>query len=743
MEQAKAGHDEDVVKLFASLPPHQPEFIVATVARSLRNLHRWDEALALYRNGERRFPEMRTFTTGEILTLADSGKAKEGMAGAERLLNGGSASIDLLFASGYAARRSGDLVDALRFYDSILDRDHRNRDALRERIFTIEQMGAPHEALELAQRDPSLITADDMRRLLGSDAAQLVRFGPTESATQAERYATTDRAIERLDQLIAQWQQEGAAAQEALLRARFDRLVAWRDRQRMDDVVKEYDALKAENVTVPDYALAAVADAYLHLRHADTALPLYQQVVQRQPQDFDANMGLFYALIDTEQFDEAIKHIDALNQAQPIWIWLKGEVDPLPNPRRETTEATVADARFYADALPDADRRFNALLDAAPNNQDFQGGLADTYAARDWPRRAKNEYQIAEALNPQWTNEKIAAAAAINDLSLQDYRSATRRTNDLTERFPENSDARRASRELDLYNRPELIITSLDRAYVPSTSERGGDGVTFDTTVYSPPIGYDWRLYAGEMLAHEHEPDGIITLRHFVAGVEYRHAGLTLKVGPSYNSYGDSRDGADLDAIWELNDDWKFSGDASAFSPDTPLRALLAGITADSGKVSATWRQSELRSLTVGADFMNFSDGNFNYGTNIRYLNRLLTMPHLKIDGRIDLSESQNSSPNQIYYSPIQDFEATAGAEITHMIYRRYELYYEQQLTLLAGSYIQQDFGGHPTETVEYRFTVHTSDAFEGSLGVGFNSTAYDGDYENGFDLLFDLDWKF
>jgi biofilm PGA synthesis protein PgaA len=713
------------------------------VARSLRNLHRWDEALALYRNGQRRFPEMRTFTTGEILTLADSGKAKEGLAGAEQLLHGGEASIDVLFASGYAARRSGDLVDALRFFDSILARDSANRDAQRERIFTIEQMGAPHEALVLAQRDPSLVTPDDMRRLLGSDAAQLVRFGPTEAATQAERYALTDRAIERLEGLIVQWRQDGAAAHDALLRARFDRLVAWRDRVRMSDVIREYEALKAENVEVPDYALAAVADAYLYLRRPDTALPLYRQVVQRQPQDFDAAMGMFYALIDTERFDEAIKHIDALNQAQPIWIWLKGEVEPLPNPKRETTEAAVAEARVYADAFPEAQHRFNALLDAAPNNEEFQGGIADTYAARGWPRRAAKEYDIALAMNPQWTNEKIAANTAINDLTLQDYRAATQRANDLVQRFPESSDVHRASRELDLYNRPELVIASLDRAYVPSTTERGGNGITFDATVYSPPIAYDWRLYAGEMLAHEHEPDGIITLRHITAGIEYRHAGLTIKVDPSHNSYGETRDGADLDIDWALNDLWSFSAGASAFAPDTPLRALLAGITADSGHVGATWRQNESRSLAFNAEFMNFSDHNFSYGTSLRYLERVLTMPHLKIDGRIDLAESQNSSPGQIYYSPAQDFEATAGVEISHILYRRYELYYEQQLTLLAGSYIQQDFGGHPTETAEYRFTVHASDALEGSLGVGFNSTAYDGSYENGFDLLFDLDWKF
>src|SRR3546814_6913858 len=86
------------------------------------------------------------------------------------------------------------------------------------------------------------------------------------SRNEAERFVVADRAIARLDTLIARWRTEGDGAPEDIRRARLDRILAYHARFRMRDAVAEYESLRAQGVTVPPYVLAGVASAYLYLR---------------------------------------------------------------------------------------------------------------------------------------------------------------------------------------------------------------------------------------------------------------------------------------------------------------------------------------------------------------------------------------------------------------------------------------------------------------------------------------------
>src|SRR5260370_20165746 len=114
-------------------------------------------------------------------------------------------------------------------------------------MIVAERLGAAHEALVLARVHPDFTTADQMLRLQGNDAAQLVRFGPLDPATLATRFAVIDRAINDLDVQIARLTDPDTATRAARLRAGFDRLVGWRQRAPMRDVGLGYHALFAEH----------------------------------------------------------------------------------------------------------------------------------------------------------------------------------------------------------------------------------------------------------------------------------------------------------------------------------------------------------------------------------------------------------------------------------------------------------------------------------------------------------------
>jgi biofilm PGA synthesis protein PgaA len=719
-----------------SAPPQRADTLIAA-GSAYRDLRRWPEALRVYRLGEQRFPGDDRFSAGEVRTLADSGDSGAELSRAEALLKSPHHDASLWLAAGYSARLAGKIVDALRYTDEALALQPASDEALRERIIAAEQLGAAHEALVLAESNPHLIGADQVRRLQGTDAAQLVRFGPLDPASPATRFVVIDRAIGDLDAQISRLTDRDPAR----LRARFDRLVAWRLRARMHDVVRDYEALCAEHAAVPGYVLAPVGDAYLYLREPEVAERLYQRSLASDPNNFETRVKLFYALIDAGRLDAATKLIDTLNLQQSKWVWLKGYKLPIPNPKREITEQMVAEARLYRNALPAAQQLYTSLTEAAPMNAAYRLGLGETYAARGWPRRALGEFEIARALDPATLEPGIAASTALNQISLQRYAQASTAISDLARQFPEVTEVRRAQRELSLYQRPEVSL-SLMRTSAPATSVTQGNGLLSEISAFSSPIGYRWRVHAGASDGHERYAEGDITLRRAMLGVEYRVPDFVLQLDSTGSSYGVVRAGAELQATWNPNDTWQIDGKGARFSPGTPLRALLHGVTADSGELNWTYRRSELMRATLGVGLMDFSDGNRALGLKANLVRRVYTSSALSFDALVDLAGTRNSMPQQAYYSPARDFQSLLGVNVSQVFAHRYERYLKNSVALQAGSYFEQGYGSRGVERIADKLAYHANDALEIDFGVTFGRAVYDGVRQNEYSAAFSANWR-
>src|SRR3546814_3459078 len=78
------------------------------------------------------------------------------------------------------------------------------------------------------------LSIEAIARRLGASRRQLERhfhhsvgMAPMPSRNEAERFVVADRAIARLDTLIARWRTEGDGAPEDIRRARLDRILAY------------------------------------------------------------------------------------------------------------------------------------------------------------------------------------------------------------------------------------------------------------------------------------------------------------------------------------------------------------------------------------------------------------------------------------------------------------------------------------------------------------------------------------
>jgi biofilm PGA synthesis protein PgaA len=282
----------------------------------------------------------------------------------------------------------------------------------------------------------------------------------------------------------------------------------------------------------------------------------------------------------------------------------------------------------------------------------------------------------------------------------------------------------------------------------PSSNPTGGSSYGVDTTLYSAPIDKSWRLFAGEYFAHEVEPtgEGSISFSRSMAGAEWHNDFVTAEAAPTFNHFnGTDRVGGTGDVSWSVNDYWLLSAGAQYFSRDIPLRALNAGITANSYDANAMWIPNTSRDLTLDGNIMTFSDGNFRTTESGMYTEHFFTSSRYSIDGLGDLTASQNSKNEDVlYYNPSKDVQAMGGARITQPLYHDHQFLYEHSFEFTPGLYWQQGYGSSPALNAVYKQKLKDLGHFDADASLNYSRQSYDGGpAENSVAILVDLTQRF
>ena len=748
-----AGHDKDATKQYEKISRQPvPDYVLEAVGHSYRSLHQSEKALAVYRRGLKQSPRNEIFAAGEIRCLDDLGRYEEGLARAKTYTQKYGQHLDVLLAGGEAANFDQQPVEALNFYERAEAISPKNHEAVRGLIHAEDGMGASQLALKTANRHRDLMNGEEYRAIVGDVDQSLVRWGPLEPASEGTRYAETDKALAVLDEHIGEWTAKNdPAVYPNIQRARFDRLIALRDRSRMQEVVDNYNALVQDGVEVPAYALSAVGEAYLYLRQPEIARDIFLKVLQTQPNDFESRRLLAYAYLECDQYDESYATIDKVVADEPIWVYLKGEPERQPNPNRVMAELDAGNVRSYSDMSDQADAQLTRIVEAAPADSRNRDAAGNLYLARGWPRKALEQFEIGKAIQSGHDVGNETGMAMAN-LELQNFQLAEAQTRDLMNRFPENQGVQRANRLLEVHNMAEIDVhAGYDFAPTGDSSAINnsphGQGFDVGAELYSSPIDYNWRLFAGQDYAHEHEPnaEGIIDYERSNAGVEYRNGDVTATAAPTLNIYnGHDRVGGDGTFKYTFNDMWSAGIAAELFAANTPLRALDAGVTADRYDINTMWRQSESRSLSLDAYAMPFSDGNFRTVQDAEYIERLYTNPNFKLDAEGNLATTQNNKDeNRLYYNPSMDALFLAGLRGTQTLYHRYETLYEHSLLAMPGVYAQQHYGSSAAWTVRYEQRIHYNDTLNAGAGVNYTHQDYDGSALDAVSLTMDVVERF
>lgn len=756
------GRSAEVLQLYQNLPPNAlplPRAALSAVARAYRDEHQWTSALELYREGKQRFPGDKDFDLGETLVLADSGEADVALQSATQLVNRSPRDPSRLVALSYALRLNNQPYAALEAATKAYTIAPKNRSVVEEYISALSAAGLSEAALRTAQGHAELVPESRLRSLQLDRAAELTRLSSQEARQESERFKVATRALQAYDSLTVEPSPfsppadpvaptESRALPEAVVkRARVDRLLALHSRVRMQDVVAEYENLLAEGIEVPSYALGHVADAYLEQRQPEKAAQLYLQILNDERAHIDPAVrlsrqsGLFYSYIESEQFDAAQTVMSEALIEQPAWRWQKGTPLPQPNDLNLAASQYVAMGHHYADDLEQAQVDMEALVARAPGHSGLRSSLAQVYLARGWPRRAEEELKLAETHTPQ--SIQVITEQARTAMNLQEWEQADILIQNAVGRYPENLHVQRLLRDWERHNRAELRL-SATRGLAGDSPVAGNHDLNIDTVIYSPPVAYNWRGFAGGGFAQADFDDYDADYHWYRGGAEWRSRNLTAEAEVSSNHYGQgAKVGARIQADYDLNDQWRIGGQVAFRSRETPLKALANDITSNRLDAYVRWRASERREWSFRISPSKFSDGNRRLELGIAGNERVYTAPHLKLDAHLDIAASHNTLDETPYFNPRADLTVLPSLSLTHTVYRRYETVIEQRFTLGGGLYSQRGYGSGAIAMLGYGLRLRLNERLDAGVSILGVSRPYDGVREREARVMFDLQFRF
>ena len=278
-----------------------------------------------------------------------------------------------LIATGQVAEHRGLRFDALRAY-GLAQALSPDRADLRDTLARLlAELGGTHGAHDQRLR-PGL--QDRARR-----AATRLRWAtqiPPESPLS--RNSPLHAVIAELDALLAAARAQQNVEPNLVAQLLGDRAVALAAASRWQAALDDVSALRADRVSVPIYVRMAEAGALLGLRRPEEALAAYREVLQQTPDDLDARWGMFYAQVETNDWQAAYQTVDAISPEPGLRI---GQVTQAQgNPDWLYARIVGAQVRSWADEPALAWDRLNALADKAPAHAPLRAALASVAAAR-------------------------------------------------------------------------------------------------------------------------------------------------------------------------------------------------------------------------------------------------------------------------------------------------------------------------------------------------------------------------
>ncbi len=626
--------------------------------------------------------------------------------------------------SGYLQTAEENWIAALADYQHLSRLLPDDREAVHERFAALQNVRAQEAAGNVLAGHQQSFSAYDRAQHFLNQAAEKLRWATDASRDFNETRRLAKQAlalqIKALD-LVGMKSAPGNWPVPVFN----DLLVTLRVLRQTDKVQVLYRQLIKQE-EVPDYAKQAVAGAMLADHQPDKACELYQQVLKKEPGNYQAQIGLFYSFVEKEDFDSAYRLIDNLKEHEPLFQITKEQKNHFYNERLLDLNVYAILARYYGDQLETAWSRIDELVRNAPANNWLLEVRGQIENAREWYRRAYGDFHYASLLSPDSLDARTGEASSLIDLKR--YRQARPLLQSMRQKFPDEYSTRKVEKKWRFSRKPEYWA---DITYSNSSGpELNGDGVLASAEVLSAPINDNFYLDAFYRYAWNEIIEGEETFQRYSLGLNYQLLEWQLLGRITYNDSDLDEIGGSATAIWTPDDFWRFSFGGERFSVDTPLRALFHGIRADAVFASLNYRWSEQRDLSFGIRGAFFTDDNNRIEGTAVLRQRLIDVPHIDLDGRVEAYASANSRRDAPYFNPEHDLSLLGALHLDHVYFRHYDHLLSQQIDAGYGFYDQSAFVPRWIGHIRYEQRYRLDPWMEVLAGVEFGQNVYDGHAE-------------
>jgi len=736
--QSREGRCDAALQALDNVPPPWSDLkMLDTAGFIARQCEDYALAETYYANGIKRYPNQPQMMAGLALSITDSGDPERALTTLDGFYAARRTDRDFLFARAYANAAAGQHENAIADYQLLLQRWPNDKEAFSEYVMSINHSGDPEQAIRVGEQREDWLSTKHWQRLHADEATITMRAADSSDVSAAEKQRITEEALRKIDRNIAVLESASPVDSTALQSARFDRVAALYFGEQMQGSVDEYRSLNVPAGQTPVYLLVMVADALMHIDEPELAIELLQHAQQRTPEDGRAQAALFYAYLDSEQYDKAEVVVQEM---------LAGVASKQPaHGRAEETPwqwklAAMFDA--YRNRLEVAQNDLERWLVQTPNDNDLKVRLGAIYRWRGWPDKAVELYDQVLVQEPELIDARIGKAYAL--LQLREYEQVDTQVEQLVAQAPDDKQVKLMRSDWERHT-----MSQLDSRISAGKSDGGAfanNELISDTYLYGQPVMNRFRPFAHSYIATAELPgdEGNANIVRLGVGGQYKSRNVIASAELSEALDHDGDFGLTASGTWLPDDYWSFSAKLQTYSLLVPVRAIDKGIDGESVELSVKHQWNEGRYIRGGGSYADFSDGNERQSLYLSHYHRLYEDEHHSVALREEAYWSDNSAGSNVpYFNPEQDYSLGAVLLYDGVLKRRYEKKFSHALAIGLGLYDQDGFGNSVIWDIEYSHTWTHSKFLEWSYGLMHRDRTYDGDGEYFNAVFARVNWRF
>jgi biofilm PGA synthesis protein PgaA len=611
---------------------------------------------------------------------------------------------------------------------------------IRQQVFGLATSGGAVRAFEEAKARPDVFSPVDIAQIQELSIRQQVRGGrdKVRAMSSHDRFDALDAAIRDANELNANLPNTPEYA-EVRASLAGDLTVAYAARGRMNAAVTAFETIPPQSA-ISIEALASVGDAYSYLQQPAKSEQVYRRALEQatastpdaatrgfqygtHTRPIELREGLFYALTDQDKYAQAHQVLEDIHASLPppnqVQAWNQGEDDYMLYYR------LLAQYQIYIGQTSEGMASLERLKQQVPFSAEVRNAEADAALGSSQTRHARDMYSANLTDHPD--NIEALAGLGRASLMLDDYANARMIDNAFDETFPENASVRSFKRDFEAYRAPVL---SIEFTGEHGNSVLADNEYTIDTTVYSPPIHDNWRVFSDTFFGHANTDIGNVSRTRTGVGGDYRNGPLDVTAEATRSIGPDSRSGGNGSVTYAFSDYVSASASVDSDTNLLPFKAYVEHLWGKTAEASFNFTDTDRRSASLSYTATRFSDSNFNQEIAASGTQRVFTTANHFVNVTMNVNTSSNTLANTAYFAPSRDYTGELVAMHQWAIWREGEKALVQRIYLTAGAYNERGYGTSAEwgARIEHAWTF--SHDITLTYGIGVLSHDYDGSRE-------------